>query len=94
MTLYLPSQIKGNIGKELCRATVADFFCQPHELKNRNVRGVDNKEAMNQDKIAKIKELVFRYVPTSLSQQENLWQNCHKTVDSYYFILHNRKEDS
>lgn len=81
---------KATSGKNFAVQLLRHFF-QPHELKNRNVRGVGNKEALNPDKISKIRELVFRYFPTSVSQQENLWRDCRKAIDSY---LRNKKEDT
>lgn len=54
-------------------------------------RAVSNKEALNQNKIAKIRELVFCFFSTSLSQQENLGRDCRKAIDSY---LQNRKQET
>lgn len=58
------------------------------ELAGRNVRGVGGKLPLNTEKIIKIKDIVFRFFPASLSQQELLWRDCRKAIDAY---LRNRK---
>ena len=55
----------------------------PSELAGRNVRGVGSKLPLNAEKIFKIKEIVFRFFPASLSQQELLWRDCRKAIDAY-----------
>ena len=60
----------------------------PSELAGRNVRGPRGKLPLNPEKINKIKEIVFRFFPASLSQQELLWRDCGKAIDAY---LCNRK---
>ena len=60
----------------------------PSELEGRNVRGVGGKLPLNPEKIFKIKEILFRFFPASLSQQELLWRDCRKAIDAY---LRNRK---
>ena len=55
----------------------------PSELAGRNVRGVGGKLPLNAEKIFKIKEIVFRFFPASLSQQELLWRDCRKAIDAY-----------
>ena len=60
----------------------------PCELEGRNVRGVGGKLPLNPEKICKIKEILFRFFPASLSQQELLWRDCRKAIDAY---LRNRK---
>jgi len=60
----------------------------PSELEGRNVRGVGGKLPLNAEKISKIKEIVFRFFPASLSQQDFVWRDCRKAIDAY---LRNRK---
>ena len=60
----------------------------PSELEGRNVRGVGGKLPLNAEKIIKIKEIVFRFFPASLSQQDFVWRDCRKAIDAY---LRNRK---
>lgn len=60
----------------------------PNELEGRNVRGVGGKLPLNTEKIIKIKDIVFRFFPASLSQQERLWRDCRIAIDAY---LRNRK---
>jgi len=43
---------------------------------------------LHTEKIIKIKDIVFRFFPASLSQQELLWRDCRKAIDAY---LRNRK---
>ena len=58
------------------------------ELEGRNVREVGGKLTLNPERIFKIKEILFRFFPASLSQQELLWRECRKEIDAY---LRNRK---
>ena len=61
---------------------------RPSKLEGRNVRGVGGKLPVNTEKIIKIKDIVFRFFPASLSQQELLWRDCQIAIGTY---LHNRK---
>ena len=60
----------------------------PSELEGHNVRGVGGKLPLNPEKMFKIKEIVFRFFPASLSEQELLWRDCRKAINAY---LGNRK---
>ena len=60
----------------------------PSELEGRNIREVGGKLPLNPEKIFKIKEIVLRFFPASLAQQELLWRNCRKAINMY---LCNRK---
>lgn len=86
-TLIFQLRSKATSEKNFAVHLLRHFF-QPSELHGRNVRAVGKKDALNPEKIAKIRELVFRYFPTSLGQQENLWRDCRRAIDSY---LRNRK---
>ena len=61
---------------------------RPSKLEGRNVRGVGGKLPVNTEKIIKIKDIVFRFFPASLSQQELLWRDCQIAIGTY---LRNRK---
>ena len=63
-------------------------FFTPQELDGRNVRGIGNKLPLDPDKIRKIKEIIFRFYPSSAAQQDFLWRECRKAIDSF---LRNRK---
>ena len=60
----------------------------PSELEGRNFRGVGGKLPLNAEKVTKIKEIVFRFFPASLTHQDLLWRDCRKAIDAY---LRNRK---
>lgn len=76
----------GNFAVKLLRK-----YFDPSELDGRNVRGVAGKLPLNPEKINEIRDLVFKYYPTAVSQQEILWRDCRKAIDSY---LRNRKSDT
>jgi len=63
-------------------------FFTPQELDGQNVRGIGNKLPLDPDKIRKIKEIIFRFYPSSAAQQELLWRECRKAIDGF---LRNRK---
>ena len=56
------------------------------ELVGRNVRGVRGKLQLNPEKINKIKDIVFRFFPASLSHQELLWCDCQKQSTPIYVV--------
>lgn len=59
------------------------FYFTPQELEGRNVRGVGNKLPLDMNKILKVKEIVFKFFPSAGSEQEILWRDCHKAIDTY-----------
>ena len=81
--LRLRSTSERNFSVQLLR-----HMFTPSELAGCNVKGVGGKLPLNPEKIFKIKEIVFRFFPASLSQQELLWRECQKAIDAY---LHNKK---
>ena len=55
-------------------------------LPSEYVRDVGKKLPLNTEKIQKIREIVFKYFPSS--DPERLWRDCRKAIDAY---LRNRK---
>ena len=76
---------RSNSEKNFAVHLLRHFFL-PSELEGRNVRGVGKKLPLTTEKIHKIREIVFKYFPSS--DPERLWRDCCKAIDVY---LRNRK---
>lgn len=64
------------------------LYFTPQELDGRNVRGVGNKLPLDAVKIGKVMDTVFKFFPSSGSQQDVLSRDCRKAIDAF---LRNRK---
>ena len=62
-------------------------FFEPHELDGWNVQGI-GKPALNTSKVELIRDLVFKHYPTAPTEQETVWRECRKAIDTF---LRNRK---
>ena len=53
------------------------------ELRGRNICGVRGKEPVDPVRVAKIKQYIQRFYPGSPYEQENIWRDCRKAMDSF-----------
>ena len=86
-TTLLHLRSRSTSEKNFAVQLVRHFF-SPQELDGRNVRGIGNKLPLDPDKVRKIKEIIFRFYPSSAAQQDLLWRECRKAIDGF---LRNRK---
>ena len=54
-----------------------------NELRGRNICGVRGKEPVDPVRVAKIKQYIQRFYPGSPYEQENIWRDCRKAMDSF-----------
>ena len=86
-TTLLHLRSRSTSEKNFAVQLVRHFFT-PQELDGRNVRGIGNKLPLDPEKIRKIREIIFRFYPSSAAQQDLLWRECRKAIDGF---LRNRK---
>ncbi|CAB3994821.1 Hypothetical predicted protein [Paramuricea clavata] len=53
------------------------------EMKGRNCRGLAKKGKLNEEKLNKIQEYVYKYYPDTPEQLSLTWAHCTQTIDSY-----------
>ena len=53
------------------------------EMKGRNCRGLAKKGKLNEEKVNKIQEYVYKYYPDTPEQLSRTWARCTQTIDSY-----------
>ena len=54
-----------------------------YELKGRNINGLRGKEPVDPVRVAKIKQYVQKFYPGSPYEQESIWRDCRKAMDSF-----------
>ena len=53
------------------------------ELRGRNICGLRGKQPVDPVRVANIKKCVFKFYPGSPYEQENIWRDCRKAMDSF-----------